>query len=250
MATLIRTKRRKQSDDDEDVRQHSGWLIPLSVFVVTAGLSALFLLFYLAPNPTSFIEQHAAPTDITEPVTLIVGDLTFKIPANYIVYRSARQGGERKDVALFALLPAFKGYTAAEAQAFADHSADSRVLHILIRKEHLDLPENERLKRIYMSYVVDPAGKSGPFGLTEYTFRNDNGYRGEDMFVGGTPDKPVVMRCWRLTPDMSNPDCVRDRRLSRGVAMTYRFKRARLGEWRAIAQGVGALIGRFEAAAK
>jgi hypothetical protein len=249
VATLARMSGRNDQGGD-DVRQHSGWLIPLMVFVVTAGLSALFLLFYLAPNPTSFIQQHAAPTAMTDPVSLTVGDLSFRIPANYIVYSDARQGGVRKDVALFAALPDFKGYSTAKAPEFANHSAESPVVYMLVREEHLNLPENERLKRIYMNYVLNPEGRPGPFGLTQYTFRDDNGYRGEDMFVGGTPDKPVVMRCWRFTADMSNPDCLRDRRLSRGVALTYRFKRANLGQWREIAEGVGALIGGFEAAAK
>ena len=249
MATLIRMNRRG-GQGDEDVRQHSGWLIPLMVFVVTAGLSALFLLFYLAPNPTSFIQQHTAPTTMTDPVSLKVDDQAFVIPANYIAYSDARQGGTRKDVALFAVLPDFSGYSAADSEAFADHSAQSPVVYMLIREEHLNLPENERLKRIYMNYVANPEGAPGPFGLTQYTFRDDNGYRGEDMFVGGTADKPVVMRCWRFTSDLSSPDCLRDHRLSRGVAITYRFKRANLGQWREIAEGVGSLVGRFQAAAK
>jgi hypothetical protein len=241
---------RNDQDRDEDVRQHSGWLIPLVVFVVTAGLSALFLLFYLVPVPTSFIEEHPTPTTLTDPVSLRVGALKFTVPANYIVYRSARQGGERKEVSLFALLPDLRGYSAWEAQAFNDNSADSPVVYILIREERLNLPESERLKRIYMDYVTDPNGKPGPFGLTQYTFRDDSGYGGEDLLVGHRGQQIVVMRCWRFSADVSSPGCLRDKRLGDNVAMTYRFKRANLAQWQDIARGIDALITGFETRAK
>ncbi len=241
---------RDTENRQEDVRQHSGWLVPLVVFVVTAGLSALFLLFYLAPNPTSLIEQHTTPTALTTPVAVTLDRLSLVVPANYIMYRSARQGGPRKDLALFAVLPDLRGYTTADAQAFTDHSADSPVIYILLREEHLNLPESERLKRIYMNYVVDAAGRPGPFGLTQYVFRDDSGYRDEDLFVGHRNGKPIVMRCWRFAADMPSPSCLRDQRLSRGVAMTYRFKRANLGQWWEIAEGVRTLITGFENRAK
>lgn len=249
MATLIRMSRNNQNRDD-DVRQHSGWLIPFVVFVVTAGLSALFLLFYLAPAPTSFIEEHPAPTVRTDPVSLQIGALKLTIPANYIVFRSARQGGVRKDIALSALLPDFRGYSAGEAQVFADNSADSPVVYILIRDEQLNLSEAERLKRIYANYVTDAAGKPGPFGLTQYNFRDDSGYRGEDLFVGQINGALVVMRCWRFSQEVPSPGCLRDQRFSRSVAMTYRFKRANLGQWREIATGIETLVAGFRARAK
>ena len=94
----------RSEDFDDTIRQRSGWLIPVGVFAVTAVLSAMVLLFYLAPTPASFIEEHPAPTSRTDPITLSVNGVAFTIPANYILYKSARQGGPRKDVALIALL--------------------------------------------------------------------------------------------------------------------------------------------------
>src|ERR1700685_3938416 len=93
------------------VRQRSGWLIPVAVFVVTAALSALFLLYYLAPAPNSFIEEHPSPTARVDPIPLSVDGMKLVIPANYILYASARQGGARKEVALAAKLPDFHGYS-------------------------------------------------------------------------------------------------------------------------------------------
>src|ERR1700679_1409398 len=123
-----------RSDDYEDtVKQRSGWLIPISVFVVTAALSALFLLYYLAPPPTSFIEQHPSPTSRTDPIAVSVNKASFTIPANYMIYSSARSGGVRKDLSLWALFPNFHGYTDWESSTFAGNGADSPVIYMLIR---------------------------------------------------------------------------------------------------------------------
>ena len=54
------------------------------------------------------------------------------------------------------------------------------------------------------------------------------------------------MRCWHMSQDVPSPSCLRDLRLDKGVAVTYRFKRANLGQWQTIASGVGKLIANFE----
>jgi hypothetical protein len=116
---------------------------------------------------------------------------------------------------------------------------------MLIREEDLDLSEADRLQRIYLSYVADPAGKPGPFGLTEYAFRDDSGYRGEDLFVGQGTTGPVVLLCVRFSQQVPSPSCLRDVRLKRGVALSYRFKRAHLANWHEIADGIGELVQSF-----
>jgi hypothetical protein len=231
---------------DDTVKQRSGWLIPIAVFVVTAVLSAIILLLYLAPTPASFIEEHPSPTARTDPVSLTVNGLALTIPSDFIIYASARRGGARKDVALFTTFPDFRGYSDKDAAAFAGNAADSPAVFMLIREEKLDLREADRLQRIFLTYVVDPAGKSGPFGLMEYTFRDDSGYRGKDLFVGQGPHGPVVMQCDRLGQQNTSPSCLRDVRIRRGVALTYRFKRTQLADWREIADGVEGLAADFK----
>jgi hypothetical protein len=230
---------------DETVKQRSGWLIPIAVFVVTAVLSAVILLLYLAPTPASFIEEHPSPTARADIIDLSVNGFALKVPANYIIYSSARQGGPRKDVALFTTFPDFHGYSDWEASNFTSNAADSPVIYMLIREEDLDITEADRLQRIYLAYVADPAGKPGPFGLTEYPFRDDSGYHGKDLFVGLTANGPVVILCDRFSQLVPNPSCLRDVRLKRGVALSYRFKRAHLANWHEIADGIATLVQTF-----
>lgn len=232
-------------DTGADVKQRSGWLIPVAVFVVTAGLSALFLLYYLVPTPTSFIEEHVAPTSRTDPVSITIGGTKFSIPANYIMFARARQGGALKEAQLFTTFPDFEGYSDWHASSFSGNAADSPVIFLLLREEQFKISEAERLQRIYMTYVADPAGKPGPFGLTQYVFRDDSGYQGEDLFVGQMNGKPVVLRCVRFSPQVPSPSCLRDVRIGSGITLSYRFKRANLGRWQEIAQGVDKLVASF-----
>ncbi|MBI3678375.1 MAG: hypothetical protein HY243_17330 [Proteobacteria bacterium] len=233
------------SEYDDTVKRHSGWLVPIAVFVVTAALSALFLLYYLAPAPTSFIEERPLPTDASDPVSLSVNGLDLTIPGNYIKFKSVRQGGARREIALFASFPDFHGYSGWDSGTFSNNSADSPLIEMLIRQESLHLGEADRLKRIYLNYVVDPKGEAGPFGLTQFTFRDDSGYRGEDLFVGQMNGKPIVMRCVRFSQNVANPSCLRDVRLTKGAALSYRFKRALLSRWQDIATGVETLAQSF-----
>ncbi len=79
-----------------------------------------------------------------------------------------------------------------------------------------------------MAYVTKAQGQPGPFGLTQYTFREDSGYRREDLFVGTIGKDPVVLRCVRFSPEVPSPSCLRDMPIAHAVALSYRFKRAHL----------------------
>jgi hypothetical protein len=51
----------------------------------------------------------------------------------------------------------------------------------------------------------------------------------------------------RFSPQVPSPSCLRDLRLGNGVTLSYRFKRANLGRWQEIAQGVDKLVRSFRA---
>jgi hypothetical protein len=234
------------ADEQQAIKGHSGWLVPMAVFVLTAALSGALLLYYLGPGPRALIEERPRPTASTSPVTLTVGGVRFTIPSNYIRYKWARTGGSLKQVDLFAALPDLRGYSDADAQTFLGNAADSPVINMLLHDQQLRLSEGERLQRIYIGYAGDPNGKPGPFGLTQYAFRNDSGYRGEDLFVGLLKGGLVVLRCDRFTAQDQSPSCLRETRVAHHAALSYRFKRSQLSRWREIAGGIDGLMHRFK----
>jgi hypothetical protein len=231
--------------EEEAIRQRSGWLIPLAVFAATAVLSGAVLVYYLAPTPAALIGNRPSPTSRTDQIELSVGAVNFSIPSNYIRYRAMRKGGRQNQVALFAMLPDFRGYSDGDAPLFLSNAADSPIVYILLHDEGLKLSEQDRFQRIYLSYIADPRGRHGPFGLTQYSFRDDSGYRGEDLFVGRFGTRNIIMRCVRMSDSVPSPSCLREARLARHAGVSYRFKRTQLSRWREIASGVDTLLHSF-----
>jgi hypothetical protein len=113
---------------------------------------------------------------------------------------------------------------------------------MLIHDDAIMLSEHDWLERIYMPYVANPKGAPGPFGLTQYAFRRDSGYHGEDLFVGQGAHGPIVIQCVRLSLQVTNPACHRELPIAHGVVLGYRFKRTHLSKWREIGDSVEKLV--------
>jgi hypothetical protein len=229
----------------EPARRRSGWLIPLAVFFVTACLSALVLAYYFAPAPPGLAQEQPAPTDADRPVAIFLSSTRLRIPANYILLASARRGGAMNELALLALLPDFQGYTLGAAQDLTANAPDSRVINLMLKGDQALLSEQERLERVYMTQVEDPKGQLGPYGLRQYLFRADSGYHDQDLLVGTAPQGLMVLLCTKLASDIPSPSCLRDMPLGSGLALSYRFKRAHLSQWRIIDTRIRALMDAF-----
>lgn len=236
---------RRTADDDETIRKRSSWVIPLGIFLVTFSLSAVFLLLYLAPSAPSLFEKQVAPTSRGDIIALGIGGKPLHIPANYLLYAPTRQGGAQKEIAMFALLPGLTGWSNWDSDSFASNAADSRVIYLTLRQDRLGLSEADKFRRIYLDYTTDKTGQPGDYGLTRFGFRPDTGYRSEDLFVGTDDKGLVVMRCVRLSREVPSPSCLREILVTPGVALSYRFKRAHLGEWKSIASKTDSLLASF-----
>ena len=235
---------RAGNDFGGPARERSAWLIPLAVFLVTAVLIGMVIIWYIAPTPSELIEEQSSPTSVDTPVTLKVGQQQFTIPANYLPFASARKGGNFSEVKLIALLPDLEGYSSGQAGEFTPDKADSRMINIRLRGQ-MALDERTRLERIYLPQVASRDGAPGPFNLTQFTFGPNSSYRDEELFVGQTESGPAVMRCARPVSDSLAASCVRELPIATGVAMSYRFKRTHLGEWAAIDKAVRDVFARF-----
>jgi hypothetical protein len=225
-----------------EIHQHSGWLIPLGLFGVIVALCGFFLLYYLRPPHAPF--RDSRPTAAATMVDLSVRGLRLHIPARYIETRAARAGGDRDVIPLFAALPDMHGYSDAEDAFFTSNALDSSIIHLLIRADTNSLDTDKRLQRIYMPYIAEPRGEPASFGLVHYVFRADSGYGRSDLYVG-TKGGPLLL-CERPAQDLPSPNCLAiDRPIAQGVSLSYRFKRAQLSRWQAIADGVNRLVSGF-----
>ncbi|HLY07514.1 MAG TPA: hypothetical protein VKR31_17340 [Rhizomicrobium sp.] len=237
---------RRDTSFGTNIKEHSGWWAPLGILAAVVLLSLFVLVYYFLPNPVALIEERPSPSTQINRVTVRVGDMTFAIPANYLVFASARKGGTRREVDIAASLPDFRGYSEAERGLFSASGPASPIVHIKIREDPYNVAEAARFSRVYRGQVVDPRGSAGSYSLTQYQFRDDSGYRGEDLLVGRDGTALVVLLCERPGPYVPSPNCLRDYPLGSGAALSYRFKRAHLGQWRDIARGVARLVASFE----
>jgi hypothetical protein len=233
-----------QGREQAEIRQHSGWLIPLGLALVILALCGVFLLYDLRPGIGLF--RNNAPTADASTVSLSVRGVPFRVPGNYLESRTTRRGGDLDVMTLSALLPDMRGYSTPDAAQFLSNAADSPLVHLILRGDTNGLGAADRLARIYMPYVADPKGTPDQFGLTRYTFRADTGYERNDLYVGASGEGPLLLLCERPAQDLPSPNCLAiDRPVAPGVVLSYRFKRAQLSRWPDIAGGVDRLVARF-----
>jgi hypothetical protein len=225
------------------IHRHSGWVIPLGFAAAVLLLSVLFLAWYLRPGP-----RGGLPSPDTAPVALTVGDIVLSVPLNHIETPAARTGGLQASVTLFALYPAMRGFSRADAPLFADNAPDSAVIHLLLRADPNSLEPEERLARIYRPALIDPKGAPGPSGLTRYVFRPGTPYAQEDLYVARAVPGPLLFLCQRAQADLPSPNCIATARpLAKNLRFSWRFKRAHLARWREMAIATNGLMRKFAA---
>ncbi len=242
---MLRWLRMSQTGNEgAEIRQHSGWLIPLGLAGVVLLLCGVVLLYDLRPGTGLF--RNNAPTADASSVRLSVRGVNFQVPANYLTSRATRRGGDLDVLALSALLPDMRGYSAEDAPLFASNDPDSPVVHLVLRGDTNRLSAADRLARIYQPYLADPQGSAGSFGLRHFTFRADTGYERNDLYAGNTESGLLLLLCERPAQDLPSPNCLAiDRPVAPGVTLSYRFKRSQLSGWRNISAGVDRLAAKF-----
>ena len=74
----------------------------------------------------------------------------------------------------------------------------------------------------------------------------DSGYGENDLFTGDSPKGLLLLLCERASVEFPSPSCLAiDRPLAADLSYSYRFKRAHLAQWQAIATGMDGLLARF-----
>ncbi len=82
------------------------------------------------------------------------------------------------------------------------------MVRLTLRGDANPLDAAARLARIYLPYIPDPKGMTGPFGLTQYGFANNSGYGREELFAGEKDGKLMLFLCERQSPELPSPNCL------------------------------------------
>ncbi len=238
----------------DEIKEESSWRYPLGIFIATLVLCAIFLYYYVGPSVDEFSGNTPSPAISEEPVNFTVGGVEFVAPTNYTVFPRDRRGGERDEVALYALWPTLNGYTPARRDDFIENDKDTRRIDITIGGRTSAFTERERIDVLYMPQTNDRRGVRTPYQLVKYTFKDQrantptNGYSETELYLGETGDGDLLaVFCFPETEEIKSPECWREYELTPTVSVTYRFKRPYLAEWQAIDTRVREFVNSFMA---
>ena len=233
----------------DEVREESSWRYPLGIFIATLVLCAIFLYYYVGPSVDEFSGNVPSPAISEEPVSFTVSQQPFRFPTNYTVFPRDRRGGERDDVALYALWPTMAGYSPTRREAFVENDPDTGRIDIQISKRVSAFGEQERVDRLFLPQTIDKRGSRTPYKLMKYEFAEQrsnvptNGYSDTELYLGETESGEIMaLFCFKERDDLRSPECWREYELSPTVSVIYRFKRPYLAEWRTIDARIRAFI--------
>lgn len=239
--------RARRSDDQDTVRERPAWIFPALVILAVAGLSTLFLYYYFGPTPAELLGREPKSSAKTEKVSALIGGKQFLVPENYTRYPSQRSGGTIAALDMHALLPGFDPFSPDDAEKFRNNAADSEVIFFTLRNAANTLDAERRLRDVYSKHFVKPRAERGPDGLDLFHFRDESGYKDQDLLVGADAHgRLVLLLCERQTITNESPNCSRTLLLTPQLALSYRYKRAHLEEWEQIDRQLQNLIQAFE----
>ncbi|MEM8936963.1 MAG: hypothetical protein AAGC77_11205 [Pseudomonadota bacterium] len=234
----------------EEVRQESSWRYPLGIFLATLVLCAIFLYYYVGPSVDELSGNVPSPAITEEPISIEIYGETFAPAANYTVYPRARRGGPREELSLYALWPTMIGYAPAHRREFVENDPQTRRIDITISERSLSFDEATRFELLYLPNTVDQRGVRTPYQLTKFAFKQQradvpsNGYADTELFVGvDGEERFIALFCFQDREDIPSPECWRSLDYADGIAVSYRFKRPYLPEWRAIDAAVQEFVG-------
>jgi hypothetical protein len=143
------------------------------------------------------------------------------------------------------MMPRLDGYSLALAKQFGGNAPDSPIINVRLASGRAPVLEAERLDRIYRLLVENPDGEAHPDGLIRFSFRQDSGYRAQELFSGSIDGQTIAILCDRISADTPSPNCLRDIPFGEALSLSYRFKRALLPQWREIDSAVRELVNGF-----
>jgi hypothetical protein len=98
------------------------------------------------------------------------------------------------------------------------------------------------VQTIYPRYA-ESAASFGPDGLAVLAFRQDTPYQGEDLIYDPSTPQQFLARCTRRVGPVPGI-CISERRIG-AAALTLRFPRDWLEDWRSVKAGIERLVARM-----
>jgi hypothetical protein len=215
-------------------RRLSGGLIAGILFPTLFGLLAIaYVGFVLWPRHLSETPADAPSLPIT------VAGVVFNVPTQAIRREVQRRTGAQERIDLAFMWPSLKPPDPTrDRHAPSDEAIPIDRLFVTITGNDGTLSSAERMKSIYPRYIERGLAAEAE-GLVARAFGDATPYKGEDLVLDPAAPERFVARCSRsgATPAV----CLLERRIGT-AAITVRFPRAWLSEWKEVAAGIDYLL--------
>jgi hypothetical protein len=209
-------------------RGRGGLLLNALLFAGFAALATASMVYLLAPPWT----EAPAPLDAPR-LPIVVAGVVFNIAPAAIRVPLQRRTGPHDRVDLAYVWP--------DLTPPDSHVAGSMArMFVTIEASQSTLLPSERLKSIYPRYAEAPTS-FGPDGLAIAPFRDGTPYQGEDLLYDPSAPDRFLVRCNRSRGELTMAMCLFERP-DGAAALTFRFPRDWLNDWRAVLGGTDRLI--------
>jgi hypothetical protein len=203
-------------------------------FASIAALAVGAAVYLMQPRWSEAPEPVDAP-----PLPIVVAGLVFNVPAAAIRIAVQRRAGPQERIDLAYQWPEL---TPPDSHAPPTAGTPAR-LFVTVEASQGTLPPAERLKSIYPRYIDAPS-VTEPGGLTLAPFADGTPYQGEDVMYDASAPERFLVRCSRARGDLTLAMCLYERPFG-AAALTFRFPRDWLTDWRAVETGIDQLIDRW-----
>src|SRR5690606_18822689 len=144
--------------------------------------------------------------------------------------------------------PTLTGYSPESAEIFRHGGPDAPIVYVSLSRRVPDLPPAERLARIYR-HLFTGERLPGPAGLVGSRIEPGHGYDGDVIYYQEGGEQPYVVRCGEDDARPA-PTCQREIAPDPRIAVTYRFPKSLLPQWRELDAAASALVEAFIATAR
>jgi len=213
--------------------------VPIVVIMVLCVLALAYVTYVLRPR----LDFAPAAADVP-PLPIMIADTLFRVPPRAIRFAVQRRAGtqERLDLAFF-----WPALTPAADPTNEDLTAAAGRLFVTIAPGDGGLAPAERLKNIYPRYISPNRG-TGPDGLSAIAFLDDSPYQGEDVLFDEVAPHRFLARCTRDRGATAG-SCLYERSFGK-TAITFRFARTLLTQWRDLPAGFDRMLTALQATAR
>jgi hypothetical protein len=217
--------------DDRQPRRRTGGMRVLFAlgFAAMTMLAGASIGYLLRPQWA----DGPGPAEVPS-LPIMVAGVVFNVPPAAIRIPMQRRAGPQERIDL--------AYQWPQLTAPAPGMAGGTVplLFVTVERSQDTLAPAERLKTIYPRYIDGPPRRDDS-GLVVGAFRDGSPYQGEDVIYDGAAPEHFLVRCSRTRNELIPAMCL-DVRPFGGAALTFRFPRAWLADWRGVASGVDRLV--------